>query len=100
MAEYDVRKMKITKDGNTYTLLPADVLEVDCGTISSEGSTFTKTVQNTSINSNMIVVDYILGTSSAMPDDWEYTTTDGSISISGSLFTSTTLKVYLSTKQT
>lgn len=100
VAEYDVRKIRIRKDGDTYTLLPADVLEVDCGIISSEGSSFTKTVQNALINSHMIVTDYALGTSTAMPDDWDYTTADGSITISGPLFTSTTLKVYLSTKRT
>ena len=66
-------------------------LIVDCGTINS----LPKTVTNTNIESDMVVVKSVLGTPSAQVTDWTVTTSAGSMTISGYINGSTTLVVYL-----
>lgn len=67
-------------------------LVVDCGTINS----LPKTVTNSDIESDMIVVKSDFGNPSAQVTDWTVTTSAGSLSISGYINGSTTLVVYLS----
>jgi len=66
-------------------------LIVDCGTINS----LPKTVTNSNIESDMVVVKSVLGTPSAQVTDWTVTTSAGSLTISGYINGSTTLVVYL-----
>lgn len=69
----------------------ATCLIVDCGTISS----LPATISNASITSDMVVVRAEFGNPDAQSDDWTVTTSSGSVTISGTLSGSTTLKLYL-----
>lgn len=66
-------------------------ITVDCGAVSS--LPFTKSSAN--ILSNHVVVGMDLGTPRAQADRWTFTTSNGSISISGTIYGSTTVKLYL-----
>lgn len=66
-------------------------LKIDCGTVSS----LPKTVTNSSITADMVVVESVLGTPSAQTGDWTVTTAAGSLTIAGSISGSTTLVLYL-----
>ena len=75
------------------TLFSRVILEVPCGTVSS----LPKTVNDTGITEDMVVVNAVLGTPSAQTGDWTVSTSNGSVTISGSIATgeSTTLTLYL-----
>ena len=62
----------------------------NCGTISSLPQTFT----DANITADMVVLESVLGTPSAQTGDWTVTTTNGSVTISGSISESTTLMLY------
>ena len=66
-------------------------LSVNCGTISS----LPRTVTNTLIASDMVVINSTLGTPSAQTSDWTVTTSAGTLTISGSISGSTTVTLYL-----
>lgn len=53
------------------------------------------TISNADITSDMVVVNSELGTPSAQTGDWTVTTSAGSLTVSGSISGSTTLKLYL-----
>lgn len=78
------------------TTFARGVLEVNCGTISS----LPKTISSTEITEDMIVVNSALGTPSAMTGNWTVATSNGSVTISGSISGSTTLKIYLARRRT
>ena len=80
------------------TTFARTVLEVDCGTVSS--SDWPKTVTNTGITNDMVCVNAVLGTPSAMDSDWTVNTSNGSAVISGTINSSTTLKIYLARRRT
>ena len=63
----------------------------------SSFSSLPKTVSNSNITSDMVVLKAELGTPSAQTADWEVTTSTGSLSITGTnaISGSTTLKLYL-----
>lgn len=63
----------------------------------SSFSSLPKTVTNTNITSDMVVLKAELGTPSAQTADWDVTTSDGSLQITGTsaIAGSTTLKLYL-----
>lgn len=58
-------------------------------------SSLPKTVSNSNITSDMVVINSVVGTPSAMLSDWTWTTSNGSITISGTISGSTTLTLYL-----
>lgn len=78
------------------TTFSKGILEVDCGTVSS----LPKTVSNSGVTDDMIVVNSTLGTPSAMTGDWTVATSNGSITISGNISGSTTLKLYFARRRT
>lgn len=69
----------------------AKVLQVDIASFSS----LPQTVTNSSITSDMVVVNSVLGTPSAQTGDWTVTTGTGTLTVSGSISGSTTLTLYL-----
>lgn len=73
----------------------ATVLEVEVPTISS----LPVTISDSRITSEQIVLHSILGTPSAQAGDWTVTTSDGSLTISGSISGSTTAVLYLANKR-
>lgn len=66
-------------------------LVLDCGTISS----LPTTVTDERITDDMVAVKSEMGTPSAQTGDWIVTTSNGSLSISGTISGSTTLTLYL-----
>jgi len=68
-----------------------EALVIDCGTVSS----LPKTVTDANIEDDMVVVNSEIGTPSAQTGDWTVTTSAGSLTVSGTISGSTTLKLYL-----
>lgn len=58
-------------------------------------SSLPQTVTNANITEDMVVVNSVLGTPSAQTSDWTVTTSDGSLTIAGSISGSTALTLYL-----
>lgn len=54
-----------------------------------------QTVTNTDIESDMVVLNSVLGTPSVQTGDWTVTTSAGSLTIAGTISGSTTLTLYL-----
>lgn len=73
----------------------AKVLVVDIASFSS----LPQTVTNSSITSDMVVVNSVLGTPSAQTGNWTVTTGTGTMTVSGSILGNTTLTLYLAVKQ-
>ncbi len=80
----------IYNNANDIADLP--VLVVSCGTISSLPST----INDDDITEDMVVVNQTLGAPAAQTGDWTVSTSNGSLTISGSISGSTTLTLYLS----
>lgn len=78
------------------TAFARTVLEVDCGTVSS----LPKTVSDTSITEDMVVLNSVLGTPASQTGNWTVSTSNGSVTISGNISGSTTLKLYLGRRKT
>jgi hypothetical protein len=68
-----------------------EVLQIDVASFSS----LPQTVTNANIESDMVVVNSFLGNPPAQTGDWTVTTTNGSLTISGTISRSTTLTLYL-----
>lgn len=68
-----------------------ECLVVNCGTVSS----LPKTVVNSNVEDDMVVLNVTFGTPAAQLSDWTVTTSDGSLTISGTINGSTTLTLYL-----
>lgn len=77
-------------DANTF-LAQAGALMVDCGTVSS----LPTTISDANVTSDMVVVNSYLGTPSAMTGNWTVATSNGSLTISGNISGSTSVKLYL-----
>jgi len=77
----------------------AETREVLVRTITSISS-LPYTMTYSKITSDMVVVKAELGTPSAQTGDWTVTTSDGSLSIAGSISGSTSLKLYLMKSRT
>lgn len=58
-------------------------------------SALPQTVTDSKISASSVVVNSELSNPSAQTSDWTVTTSDGSLTISGSISGSTTLKLYL-----
>lgn len=61
----------------------------------SSFSSLPRTVSNSAITSDMVVVNYVLSNPAAQTGDWTVTTSNGSLSVSGSISGSTSLTLYL-----
>lgn len=77
-------------DANTF-LSQAGTLVVDCGTVSS----LPTTVSDVNVTSDMVVINSYLGTPSVMTGNWTVATSNGSLTISGNISGSTSVKLYL-----
>lgn len=77
-------------DANTF-LAQTGALALDCGTI----TTLPATITNVNVTADMVVVNWTLGTPVAQTGDWTVNTSNGSLTISGTISGSTTLKLYL-----
>ena len=66
-------------------------LVLDCGTISS----LPITISNANLTADHVVIKSVLSMPSAMRSDWSVNTSAGSLTISGSISGSTSLKLYL-----
>ena len=94
----DISKIK-TLDGTTYNIkdgeardmLGQEILCFDFGSISS----LPQTVSNSLITSNHILLRAELGTPLVQTGDWTVTTANGSVTVSGTISGSTTLKIVL-----
>ena len=76
------------------TKTQADKCEVLVLSVASFNS-LPRTITNASIESDMVVVNSVLGTPSAQTGDWTVTTSNGSLTIAGTISGSTTLTLYL-----
>lgn len=79
------------KSGGVYSALATEIMIVDFGTISS----LPVTKSNAAIKADHAVLAYELGTPGAQTGDWTITTSAGSVSVSGTIVGSTTLKLVL-----
>lgn len=68
-----------------------ECLAVNCGTVSS----LPKTVTNANVEADMVVLQATIGTPAAQLSDWTVSTSNGSLTISGTISGSTTLTLYL-----
>lgn len=71
------------------------ISQIKCLVISSSFSALPQTITNANITSNHVVINSVLSNPSAQTDDWTVTTSNGSLSISGSISGSTTITLYL-----
>ena len=62
---------------------------------SSSFSSLPQTISNTAITANHVVINSVLSNPSAQTGDWTVTTSDGSLTISGSISGTTTVTLYL-----
>lgn len=85
-------------DGNTY-----EFEDATAGALVVEKSTafnsLPQTISNSKITSDMVAVKAELSNPAAQTSDWTVTTANGSLSVSGSISGSTTLKLYLLKQQ-
>ena len=58
-------------------------------------SSLPQTISNASVTSDMVVVNSVLSSPTAQTSDWTVTTSNGSLTISGSISGSTTATLYL-----
>lgn len=66
---------------------------------SSSFSSLPITISDSNITSDHIVVNSVLSNPSAQTGDWTVTTSDGSLTISGTMNGSTTMTLYLTSKK-
>ncbi|MBQ2527536.1 MAG: hypothetical protein II544_02170 [Spirochaetales bacterium] len=76
---------------NSLDIAKLPVLLLDCATVSSLPATFS----DAKITDDMVVVKAELGTPSAQTSDWSVETSDGSLTVSGTISGSTTLTLFL-----
>ena len=98
---------------NTFSGVPGDgdFLAIDNGTETSKVSaselsggvlvvedsisSLPKTITDSNITSDMVAIKAELGIPSAQTSDWDVVTSDGSLTISGTVSGTTTIKMYL-----
>lgn len=74
-----------------YVLRESSVMVLDFGTINSLPVIF----YNSRLSADLTLVDYEIGNSSAQVGDWSVISAAGSVTVTGSISGSTTLKVKL-----
>ena len=62
-------------------------------------SSLPQTITDSRITSDMVVINSVLGTPSAQTGDWTVETSNGSLTVSGTISGSTTLTLYLINQQ-
>jgi hypothetical protein len=96
----DITQLDTTDKSSTVAAINELVDRVDkCEVLVVSVASFSslpQTVSNANIESDMVVVNSVLGTPSAQTGDWTVTTSSGSLTISGTINGSTTLTLYLS----
>ena len=94
MESLNEKETEITSVGTRVTTLEGKMpIKVEVASFSS----LPQTVSSTAITSGMECVSAVLGTPSAQTSDWTVTTSNGSLTISGSMSGSTTATLYLIT---
>ena len=79
---------------NTEAIRDVEVLK--CVVVTTPSfSSLPQTISNSNINSNHVLINSVLSNPSAQISDWTITTSDGSLTISGSISGSTTATLYL-----
>ena len=81
----------LVSSGGVKAALDSEVIVVNLASFSS----LPQTVSNAAIKADHVVIDSTLGTPSAQTGDWTVTTANGSLTISGNISGSTTLKIVL-----
>lgn len=72
------------------------IAEIKCLVLTSSSfSSLPQTITNANITSDHVVINSVLSNPSAQTGDWTVTTSNGSLSISGSISGSTTITLYL-----
>ena len=72
------------------------IAEIKCLVLTSSSfSSLPQAITNANITSDMVVINSVLSNPSAQTGDWTVTTSNGSLSISGSISGSTTITLYL-----
>lgn len=84
-------------DGTETMKIPATTLAQPAGALilSDTITSLPFSIADDNITDDMVCVKAELGTPSAQTDDWEVTTNDGSLTITGTISGSTTLTLYL-----
>lgn len=88
-----IKSVESKADANTAAIAKCEVLIIDVSSFSS----LPQTVTDANIESDMVVINSIVGTPSAQVANWTVTTANGSLTISGTnaISGSTTLKLFL-----
>ena len=88
----------VTSGGVASALSTRDTAISKCETLVVTVASFSslpQTVSNSSIEDDMVVINSVLDTPASQTGDWTVTTSNGSLTISGSISGSTTLTLYL-----
>ena len=84
-----------TDDGTYTTKIPATALATTLVITKSAFSSLPLNIIDANIESDMVVVNAVLGSPASQTGDWTVTTSNGSLTVSGSISGSTTLTLYL-----
>lgn len=86
----------ISDENNTSLTELLGSVEGKCLVLTTSAfSSLPQTISNTAITANHVVINSVLSNPSAQTGDWTVTTSNGSLSISGSISGSTTITLYL-----
>lgn len=95
----DITQLDTTDKSSTVAAINELVDRVDRGEVLvvsvASFNSLPQTISNPLVESDMVVVNSVLGTPSAQTDDWTVATLNGSFTISGIISGSTTLTLYL-----
>lgn len=97
IALYPRTKVSAISDENNTSLTELlDSVVAKCLVLTSSSfSSLPQTITNANITSDMVVINSVLSNPSAQTGDWTVTTSDGSLTISGSISGTTTVTLYL-----
>lgn len=96
-ALYPRTKVSAISDANNTSLTELlENVDAKCLVITSASfSSLPQTITNANITSDMVIINSVLSNPSAQTGDWTVTTSNGSLSISGSISGATTITLYL-----
>ena len=88
--------LAIDNGTETTKVAAGDIInEIKVLVVEDSVSSLPKNITNAGITSDMVVLKAELGTPSAQTSDWDVETTDGGLTISGTVSGTTTVKLYL-----
>ena len=87
----EISQLQTTVGQHTTKLGNQRTVKIDCGSFSS----LPKTVSNSKIKSSDIVIEAVMSNPEAQIGDWTISTSEGSLTISGSISGTTSLTLYL-----